>query len=146
MILISHRGNINGKEISNENNPNYIKNALNEGYNVEVDVWIKNNKIYLGHDEPQYKTDLFFLGDKRLWCHAKNYEALSYMLKFDVRCFWHQEDTFTITSDKQIWQYPDNKIYSDAIFLFPEKYDIELSELKRAKGICSDYIKNYKKL
>ena len=38
MILISHRGNISGKNVSLENNPNYIKDAIYLGYNVEVDV------------------------------------------------------------------------------------------------------------
>jgi hypothetical protein len=50
MILISHRGNINGIESNNENNPEYIQKALDLVYNVEVDLRIKDNKLYLGHD------------------------------------------------------------------------------------------------
>jgi hypothetical protein len=54
MILISHRGNLNGKDVDNENNPLYIDRALGKGYDVEVDVWYVNGKWYLGHDEPTY--------------------------------------------------------------------------------------------
>ena len=36
MILISHRGNINGKKIELENNPSYIQSTLNLGYEVEI--------------------------------------------------------------------------------------------------------------
>ena len=38
MILISHRGNVNGRFEDWENKPEYINDALNLGYDVEVDV------------------------------------------------------------------------------------------------------------
>jgi hypothetical protein len=47
MIYISHRGNINGKNIERENSPEYILETLNKGYDVEVDIWIINNKWFL---------------------------------------------------------------------------------------------------
>ena len=81
MILISHRGNLNGKDVDNENNPLYIDRALGKGYDVEVDVWYVNGKWYLGHDEPTYEIELDYLKDNNLWCHAKNIEALSKMLE-----------------------------------------------------------------
>ena len=39
MILIAHRGNISGIDDARENSPKYISEALNIGYDVEVDVW-----------------------------------------------------------------------------------------------------------
>jgi len=54
MILISHRGNINGKFESYENEPTYIDLALSKGYDVEIDVWYVDGLLYLGHDKPQY--------------------------------------------------------------------------------------------
>ena len=47
MILISHRGNLDGKNESEENNPLYIEEALNAGYEVEIDVWYKYGEFYL---------------------------------------------------------------------------------------------------
>jgi len=41
MILISHRGNINGRFESWENEPTYIDKAIAEGYDVEIDIWHK---------------------------------------------------------------------------------------------------------
>ena len=38
MKLISHRGNINGKIEKFENNPNYIDTAIEQGYDVEIDL------------------------------------------------------------------------------------------------------------
>ena len=37
MILISHRGNINGPNIDKENKPSYISAAIDKGYDCEVD-------------------------------------------------------------------------------------------------------------
>ena len=38
MMLISHRGNINGKKPELENQPQYILKGVLEGYFVEVDI------------------------------------------------------------------------------------------------------------
>ena len=51
MKLISHRGNINGKHEGFENNPNYIDTAIEQGYDVEVDIWFISETFFLGHDE-----------------------------------------------------------------------------------------------
>ena len=75
MILISHRGNTSGPRPQEENNPEYIKKAL-EKYDVEVDVWYVDEEWFLGHDEPLYRIELEFLKQKGLWCHAKNIESL----------------------------------------------------------------------
>ena len=91
MRLISHRGNIAGKQPGLENMPEYIKDTLEKGYDVEIDVWWKNGFL-LGHDEPMYHVDLEFLKNQKLWCHAKNIEALYEMQKNGIHCFWHQED------------------------------------------------------
>ena len=47
MILISHRGNLNGKT-DDENKPKYIEEAFSQGFDVEVDVWyIDNQSLWL---------------------------------------------------------------------------------------------------
>ena len=62
----------------NENTEKQIKLAIKEGFDVVVDVWVKSNKIYLGHDEPQYKIPYKFLVKyaNYLWIHCKNLEAV----------------------------------------------------------------------
>ena len=79
MILISHRGNIDGKLSEYENNPNYILAAIDLGYDVEIDVWFIDGKFMLGHDEPTHEVDYKFLMNEKLWCHAKNLDALTEM-------------------------------------------------------------------
>ena len=40
MILIAHRGNINGPRVEFENNPEYVLRAIEMGFDAEVDVWL----------------------------------------------------------------------------------------------------------
>ena len=144
MILISHRGNLDGKNKSEENNPIYIEEALNAGYEVEIDVWYKYGEFYLGHDSPKYQVDKSFLQNDKLWCHAKNLNALNEMLKHsDIHCFWHQEDDFTLTSRGVIWTYTGKEITPKSISVLPENSDKEIGE---CLGVCSDYIIKYKDL
>ncbi len=83
MILISHRGNINGKNTEKENHPDYIDDAIKLGYDVEIDIWVIDGNFYLGHDGPQYNISLDWLSDRidRLWIHCKNIEAIERFYK-----------------------------------------------------------------
>lgn len=146
MILISHRGNINGINKKEENQPKKILHCINLGYDVEIDVWSVNNKLYLGHDQPEYNINLSFLKKDKLWCHAKNLEALEIMLNNKIHCFWHQMDDYTLTSKGIIWSYPGKFINTKSIAVLPESVNIADEELKKCFGICSDNIENYKKL
>lgn len=144
MILISHRGNINGRSELYENSPNYIDSAIKKGYDVEVDIWLSNGNFYLGHDNPQYEISLEWLSERKdnLWIHCKNIESIE---KFNIlnekyNYFWHQEDTVTLTSKNFMWAYPGNQPIKNSISVLPELFNDNTSE---CIGICSDYIQNY---
>ena len=143
MFFISHRGNINGKDINKENKPLYINQALKKGYHVEADVWFKNG-LYLDHDKLQYKINKKFLLNKKLWCHAKNLEALVYLKKIKAIFYWHQKDDFTMISNDYIWTYPGKKLSNKSICVLPEYKKSKI--IKNISGICSDYIKKYKSM
>ena len=140
MYLISHRGNIDGPNPELENSPNYIKKALDLGYDVEVDVWFKHGVFYLGHDRPQYEVNYDFLTNTKLWCHAKNIDSLLEMRKYLIHYFWHENDTLTLTSKNYIWLYPSIEPIKNSIVVLPEIYN---PKIKECSGICSDYIKKY---
>ncbi len=136
MIRISHRGNINGRELSMENQPEYIKNCLNFADAAEIDVWNINEKWFLGHDVPQYEIETSFFNEK-LWCHAKNLNALYKLLSLNIHCFWHQEDDYAMTSKGYIWTYPGKQLTNKSIAVMPEiNFD---KSINICAGICSDY-------
>jgi hypothetical protein len=147
MILISHRGNINGPIPEAENRPDYILDTLKMGYDVEIDVWFENGKFMLGHDKPQYEFP-FELLDKnypKLWVHCKNMDALSVLNNLDpsgnkVNYFMHESDLGVLTSKGYIWS---TNLFNRGILVMPELFDKQ--PIESTLGICSDYIQNYKK-
>ncbi len=144
MLLISHRGNINGRDQSWENYPPYIENAINRGYHCEIDVWYDKGEWYLGHDNAEYKVSYQFLQNEKLWCHAKTIESLNAMLmQGGIHCFWHESDKYTLTSKNYIWTYPgfDVPLGSKSICVVPERCNMDVSNFY---GVCSDFVERYK--
>lgn len=144
MFLISHRGNINGKNPDRENSPDYILEAISYGYDVEIDVWFDGNVFVLGHDSPQYKVSSVFLKQKGLWIHCKNINALNKLIiKSECNCFFHNIDDVVLTSKKYLWTYPGKQLYSNSICVLPELFtDCIVFD---AAGVCSDFIVRYKR-
>jgi len=140
MFFISHRGNLTGPNPQEENKIEYINEALNQKYDVELDLWYKSNNFYLGHDEPLYLVDINFLNNKKFWIHAKNLTCFYELEKLDLNFFWHENDKIVITSKGYFWNYPGTKLSNKSICVLPEK-----NEEKDFKclGICSDFIKDY---
>lgn len=153
MVIIAHRGNIDGPHPEHENNPSYIEKALKKGYDVEIDVWwFRETGLSLGHDFATYPISESFLENPRVWCHAKNIVALKLMLDNPkIHCFWHEEDKFTLTSKGFIWTFPGiNGLTEKSIAVMPEKhedmalYNPESWQLKKCAGICTDYCNKFK--
>ena len=152
MKFIAHRGNLKGKNPERENHPDYIDEAIEAGFDVEIDIWYESTPtsgtFWLGHNMPQYEVDLLWLRERseNLWCHAKNLEALYQLLHYgEINVFWHQEDDYTVTSQGYIWTYPDKPIiplnFKQIMLLFEWTYD---DNVIPHGGICSDEIILYK--
>jgi len=145
MIFISHRGNLNGRQEKDENEPNYIDRSIEKGYDVEIDVWLLENEIYLGHDNPQYKVNFQWFLDRidKIWIHCKNIEAIIFFNSsiHDFNYFWHEGDKVALTSRRIVWAYPGNQPMRGSISVLPEIWKDDVSE---CLGICSDYIESYK--
>tara|TARA_R110002110_G_scaffold203787_1_gene414968 strand:- start:837 stop:1265 length:429 start_codon:yes stop_codon:yes gene_type:complete len=140
MILISHRGNTNGPNPEMENRPDYINAAANEGYDVEVDVWLINSTWMSGHDGPCYEIGEDLLLTSGLWCHAKNIAALERLNVLGAHVFWHQEDDVTLTSRGFLWTYPGKYLTPHSICVMPERANYETID---CAGVCTDFIKRY---
>ena len=136
MKIIAHRGNINGRNPERENSPDYILEALALGFDVEVDVWFVEGKFYLGHDEPVFKTDTDFLRNPKLWCHAKNTDALHELLKANTNCFWHENDSFTLTSRGTPWCFPGKWISGGVTVVFSNPSEVNVPDF--IGGVCVD--------
>ena len=142
MKIISHRGNIRGPVPDKENRPSYIDCAIGNGYDVEIDVRSIGGKLWLGHDEPQYKIDHNWLDNRRnyLWIHCKNLEAAEECWSYNSFC--HSGDPFTYTSTGKIWLH-DLTCRLNANIIIPLLDEESANSLESLTGnpygVCTDY-------
>lgn len=151
MKFIAHRGNMVGPNPDCENHPEYLMEAIQNDFDIEVDLWYHKNKWYLGHDEPQYKVSLDYLnkiGDDA-WVHCKNLDALDNLSRgngkhLNLHFFWHQNDDYTLTRFQFIWTFPRRPLAKYSIAVMPEKASYTKRELKKCYAICSDEVMHYR--
>jgi len=149
MLLISHRGNLNGPDKSIENKPEHLEYVM-KNYSVEVDLRVHKDKLYLGHDECQYPIDRKWLFEYSplLWIHCKDHEALRFCstLTFYINYFWHDTDDYTMTNMRFIWAYPGKKKVNNLTILVKPEDHWSQSEIIEMQpfGICSDFVEQYK--
>lgn len=143
MYLIAHRGNYRGKNPDRENHPDYIREALDAGYHVEIDVWWHKDQFWLGHDRPQYpisqeSSSSLILPWRKVWCHAKNIEAVEHLQRMSMtHWFWHETDTLTRTSLGFLWTFP-GVFLIDSIVNQPADIAILQGLGMNFAGICAD--------
>jgi hypothetical protein len=137
MRKIAHRGNINGPS-PYENQLWYLNEAMDKGFDVEIDVWKMGDHLWSGHDSAQYliSEDFLYTNILHLWIHCKNFEALDYFAKMgnSFNYFWHQDDDFTMTSQNFIWTYPGKQVGDWSVIV-----DLEGKTRYNCYAICSDY-------
>lgn len=148
MKLIAHRGLVNGPNKHIENQPVTIKSALSNGFDCEIDLWVFDRRLYLGHDGPQYNITPEFLKQPGLWIHCKNLDALEYCSEDNtLNYFWHENDTYTLTSQRIVWAYPDKILNKQSVMVLPEWKDPNFENIGReCFGICSDYVEKIKSI
>ena len=145
MFFISHRGNLHGPNKKDENKIEYINQALEQSFDVEIDLWFLNKNFFLGHDKPQYKVTRNYLKNKKFWIHAKNLECFYELSKFNLNYFWHESDKVIFTSKGFYWNFPGTKLNKNSVYVLPEN-NIKFNRSLDYIGICSDYIIKYKKI
>ena len=146
MLIISHRGNLNGPEPLKENLIDSINLAIHKGFDVELDLWYIDSKFFLGHDSPKnlISIDLLFSIRNKLWIHCKNRDCLEqlYILNKDLNYFWHETDKYTITSKGFFWIYPNTKPIFNGILVTKDQ-NINQKYKNILYGICTDYPLNF---
>lgn len=148
--VISHRGNVDGPDVSLENTTQQTEVAIRLGFDVEIDVWKVEDRLFLGHDAPQHPVELQFLlkNCDKLWVHAKNLAALRFLLDYPhMNVFTHVGDDFTLTSHGQIWTFPNKPITNRSVPVILVRPTLEvLSVVEGCYGICTDYPVETRKL
>lgn len=149
MRIISHRGNVERVVPERENTTSYIDEAIDLGYDVEIDIWKIGEDLFLGHDTAETKIDLNWLEKrkKNLWIHTKNINAYEYFIKInnDFIFFYHSKEDFTMTSNFLIWAHDYDNVSNHSICVVPL---LSKSQLRKNKkdickwfAVCTDFVK-----
>lgn len=147
MLIVSHRGNLDGPNPDKENHPDYIKEALKHGP-VEIDIRIIDGKVFLGHDLPQYEIAYNFLNKDGLYIHCKTLDTVWWLEQnyCYLNYFWHETDRMTFTKYGDIWCYPGVYMKNGiTVELNPEPHSWMHLKENYIKGICTDYVNIYRK-
>jgi hypothetical protein len=75
-----------------------------------------------------------------LWVHCKNFQALTQLIKTNLKLFYHEKEDYTIISNKCIWAHNLNNIDNKCIIPLLSKEDVENWKPIKVLGVCSDYI------
>jgi hypothetical protein len=140
---ILHRGLSQGPDPSLENNEENLKKCIEDGWNVEFDLWYKDGQIWLGHDAPTtLLRDIGLLASKNTWIHCKNVAMLQYMVEnYPFATFFsHDTDEAVLTSNGYIWCYPGFQAGKNSILVMPERVPTMQIDLTAIGGVCTDYL------
>jgi hypothetical protein len=139
---ICHRALKNGPNKELENKESEIVARLNEGWNVEIDVWYIDEEWWLGHDKPVNRLcDTKILIHPRVWVHCKHLSSLERCIQLgNIHCFTHDSDEATLTSKNYIWCYPGNILKDNSVCVMPERNNFNISDIYKCEYVCSDYL------
>ena len=145
MKIISHRGNLNGSNPKTDKTPEQIDFALKKGFDVEVDLWKINDKIFLGHDEPHNEVSMKWLENRKqnLWIHTKNFLAFEDLMETNnnYNFFFHTNEPLVLVSNGKIWCHKPFLISNPKNCIIPILNDKFPKRKKYYKwyGVCTDF-------
>lgn len=159
--IIAHRGNIDGPHPELENAPGYLEDAVNHGFDIEVDVRILSDgynapvpsnpdwldyDLFLGHDRPIWRMQQ--PGIARFiekyggvcWFHAKDpFTFRQFRLHpLRPRVFFHDRDLITAVSNSDyLWGLPEAGGIHDLIVMNADA--VRFPENGLVAGLCTDW-------
>lgn len=137
-IIISHLGNIRGRQPEQENTLPYIQQALKEGWHVCVDVCFRNGGFLLPHEKGFHVAPPALLSKQRVWCRAFDPETMDALCNINAHCFLVSRDFMSLTSSQFIWTLPPHNLVARSIAVYPEFAEPDWLENFEPAGLCSN--------
>lgn len=137
-IIISHLGNINGRNEKQENRLAYVQEALKAGWHVCIDVVFHCGSFLLPFDGGFNSAPAAFFSKQRIWCRAHDPITLDALCNINAHAFLNTDSGLALTSAQFIWTLPPNDLLSRSIAVFPETAEPGWLELAEPAGLCSN--------
>lgn len=140
--IVCHRATLD-KNLFEENSLESLEQCISSGFSVEVDVHVKDDAVFLGHDSAEKKIELCLIDKKNVFIHIKNGGLLKCK---SADTFYLNDDDVAYTGKGRRWlnvgsevQAPSDILCSDELIgdEFSEGRIIEA--LKMGSYICTKY-------
>lgn len=136
MLLLSNRGNLTGPT-DYANQPDYIQEAIRQGFTVKTDLWIFPKFLLTGVDEPRYNISASLLSQCLI--EARNIPALEFLIKSGCHGFYRGGGDIIYTNKGLLLSY--TKLIRSAVMMNPDNEMFE--NIIECNGLCSDFIKGF---
>jgi hypothetical protein len=137
-IIISHMGNIDGRQPEKENTLPYVQEALKAGWHVCINVVFRNGAFLLPSARGLYSVPPAMLSKQRVWCRAYDADTADALCNINAHCFILSESFMSFTSSQFIWTMPPHALVSRSIAAFPELAEPGWLEKAEPAGLCSN--------
>jgi hypothetical protein len=142
-IIISHLGNIDGRNPDKENNPVYVEKALKAGWHVCVNVFFVNGGFILPHAGGNSPMPPSFFSKPRVWARAFNTDTADALCNINAHSIMFTGEFPALTSAQFIWTPPPHTLTARAIAYLPEIEDNGWLDLAEPAGLCSNEPASY---
>jgi hypothetical protein len=142
-IIISHLGNLNGRQETHENTLAYVQRAMQLGWHVCIDVVQRGGRFLLPHAQGFDGAPPAFFSHQRVWCRAADPVTLDALCRINAHTVPATTAPFTLTSVQFLWTLPPHELTDRAIAAFPEFADSAWLADSDPAGICTNYPETY---
>lgn len=142
-IIISHLGNIDGRNPERENTLPYIRETLNAGWHVCVRVQYRNDAFILPHAAGWSLAPPALLSTQRVWCCTDDADSMDALCGINAHAFFISDNMPTLTTAQFIWTLPPHRLACRSIAVFPELTDAAWLDTAEPAGLCSNEPRRY---
>lgn len=142
-IIISHLGNIAGRQPKQENRFKYLKAALDAGWHVCADVVFYQGGFLLPYDGGFNPAPPSFFSNQRVWSRCYNADTLDALCNIGAHAFMDAEHMPTLTSSQFIWTPANRELSPRSIAYLPEMAEPTWLDSYEPAGLCSNEPASY---
>lgn len=142
LILISHLGNIDGRNEETENTVSAITSALNLGYNVCCYVVSVHAAFLLPSARGYQRLPYALLSNPKVWYLSADASTLDALCASNAHAV-PDGAAVALTSVHYLWCQPGSNLTPRSIAVFPEQAEPSWLASSEPAGLCSDAISRY---
>lgn len=142
-IIISHLGNLNGRQPEHENTLPYVRAALDRGWHICIDVLFSGGRFLLPTTQGHQAAPPAFFSQQRVWARALTPGTLDALCQVNAHVVPVSAADFSLTSAQFLWTLPSVELTDRSIAVFPEFADASWLADSEPAGICTNYPEKY---